>query len=117
MLGGLLLCAAFFVAAPTVNTVPTLSGLYSIGLIPLPGLLVAFMGVGLLILYVWVQPTVDRRASAVAAPAAPAELAAAKAELEVYEPDVAPVAPWEAPADDDVATSTLDAKAPTENRA
>jgi hypothetical protein len=111
LLGLLLLCAAFFVAAPTVNAVPTLSGLSSIGLIPLPGLLVAFMGVGLLILYVWVQPTVDRRASA--ANAAPANAAPAPAvqdaELEPYEPEVEPAAPWEA---EDTPSSTLDAKAP-----
>ena len=108
LLGLLLLCAAFFVAAPTVNAVPTLSGLSSIGLIPLPGLLVAFMGVGLLILYVWVQPTVDRRASVSAANAAPA-LASQDAELEPYEPEVEPAAPWEA---EDTPSSTLDAKAP-----
>ena len=61
LLGLLLLCAAFFVAVPSVNTPSLTGGLSSIGLIPLPGLLVAFMGVGLLILYVWAQPTVERR--------------------------------------------------------
>jgi len=108
LLGLLLLCAAFFVAVPSANTLSLPGGLSSIGLIPLPGLVVAFMGVGLLILYVWAQPTVERRKRAAAAPAGLAEADAAVAELETYEPEIEP---WEAPASDDAALSTLDAKA------
>jgi hypothetical protein len=107
VLGLLLLCAAFFVAVPSLNTATTPTGLSSLGLIPLPGLLVAFMGVGLLILYVWAQPTVERRARQ-AAPAAPV-----MAELEPYEPEIEP---WEAPLAEDAAASTLDAKAPSGDR-
>jgi hypothetical protein len=114
LLGLLLLCAAFFVAVPSLTTGITPSGLSSIGLIPLPGLLVAFMGVGLLILYVWAQPTVERRRRAAAAPAvdgpAPAVPAA---ELEPYEPEIEP---WQAPTTGDPAASTLDAKAPSDDR-
>lgn len=87
LLGLLLLCAALFVALPSLGTLPSPAGLSSIGLLPLPGLLVAFMGVGLLILYVWAQPTVERRKRAAIAPAADASAA------------------------DDPGVSTLDAKA------
>jgi hypothetical protein len=85
-----------------VNALPSPAGLSSIGLLPLPGLLVAFMGVGLLILYVWAQPTVERRARKTAAPeAGMAATDVAAAELETYGPEV-----------EDDAASTLDAKVP-----
>jgi hypothetical protein len=113
LLGVLLLCAAIFVAVPSLSALPSPGGLSSIGLIPLPGLLVAFMGVGLLILYVWAQPTVERRASAPAEPAVNAP-AAAVAELETYEPEIEP---WEGPTTEGVAASTLDAKAPSDEYA
>jgi hypothetical protein len=109
LLGLLLLCAAFFVAVPSLTTTSgptTISGLSSLGLIPLPGLLVAFMGVGLLILYVWAQPTVERRKRAAAAAGAPGVDAAPvvqDAELEAYEPEVEQVV-------QDARASTLDAK-------
>ena len=106
-LGLLLLCAAFFVAVPSVTTATTPAGLSSLGLIPLPGLLVAFMGVGLLILYVWAQPTIERRARA-AATTAVAAPAVAVAELETYEPEIEP-------ATENRAASTLDAKVSSEN--
>jgi hypothetical protein len=96
LLGLLLLCAAFFVAAPSLMGAAAPAGLSSLGLVPLPGLLVAFMGVGLLIVYVWAQPTVDRRAAAGAEGAS----APVDAELEPYEPEVE--------------GTTLDAKAPAD---
>ena len=130
LLGLLLLCAAFFVLFPRVTALPTPGALSSIGLVPLPGLLVAFMGVGLLILYVWAQPTVERRASAPAAPAIEdAEIEGFEPELKPVEPDLEPIepaleptAPWEAPAPpqaevEDPPASTLDAKAPPETEA
>jgi uncharacterized BrkB/YihY/UPF0761 family membrane protein len=105
-LGLLLLCAAFFVALPSANALPSPAGLSSIGLIPLPGLLVAFMGVGLLILYVWAQPTVERRARKTAAPGADAAATGVvAAELETYGPEV-----------EDNAASTLDAKVPADDQ-
>jgi hypothetical protein len=111
LLGLLLLCAAFFVAAPSARTLSLPGGLSSIGLIPLPGLVVAFMGVGLLILYVWAQPTVERRKRAAAAPATLDVADAPVAELETYEPEIEP---WEAPTTEEAASSTLDAKAPSD---
>jgi hypothetical protein len=110
-LGLLLLCAAFFVAVPTVGATPTLAGLSSVGLIPLPGLLVAFMGVGLLILYVWAQPTVERRARAAAVPQIE------DAELEMVEPALESTEPWGIPvAESDADAATLDVKAPSEDQ-
>jgi hypothetical protein len=117
LLGLLLLCAAIFVAVPSASTLSLPGGLSSIGLIPLPGLVVAFMGVGLLILYVWAQPTVERRKRAAVAPAgdtAPATLAGADApvaELEPYEPEIEP---WQVPTTENTASSTLDAKVPSD---
>ena len=109
-LGLLLLCAAIFVAVPTVDATPTLAGLSSVGLIPLPGLLVAFMGVGLLILYVWAQPTVERRARAAAVPQIE------DAELEMVEPQLESTEPWEIPvAQSDADAATLDVKATSED--
>jgi hypothetical protein len=119
LLGLLLLCAAFFVAVPSASTLSLPSGFSSIGLIPLPGLLVAFMGVGLLILYVWSQPTVERRARAAAAPAVEAApvvdavVDTQAAELEPYEPEIEP---WQAPTSEDTAPSTLDAKVPSDDQ-
>lgn len=106
-LGLLLLCAALFVALPAVTTGTTPAVLSSIGLVPLPGLLVAFMGVGLLILYVWAQPTVERRARAPAAP--PVE----EADLETYAPETEA---WETEtaATRDQERSTLDVKLPSQ---
>jgi len=105
LLGLLLLCAAIFVALPSLSTPPSPAGLSSIGLIPLPGLLVAFMGVGLLILYVWAQPTVERRRRASAAPAVEAPAVTA-AELETYAPESEPAVETAPP-------STFDAKVPS----
>jgi hypothetical protein len=108
LLGLLLLCAAIFVAVPSVSA-PSLPGaLSSIGLLPLPGLLVAFMGVGLLILYVWAQPTVERRARAAAVQDA------VVAELEPYEPEIEA---WQVPTPEGAAPATLDAKAPSDHQA
>jgi hypothetical protein len=118
VLGLLLLCAAFFVAFPQVTAFPTPGALSSVGWIPLPGLLVAFMGVGLLILYVWAQPTVERQANATAAPVVEdAEIEGLEPELEPTEPALEPVEPWGAPASpraEDAPASTLDVKAPPE---
>jgi hypothetical protein len=67
----------------------------------------------LLILYVWAQPTVERRArGAAAGPSAAADPRAGQdAELEAYEPEIEEFEPEPA----DAARSTLDAKAPVED--
>jgi hypothetical protein len=72
ILGLLLLCAAIWVAVPAFRLSTATGGLPSLGLVHIPGLMVVFMGVGLLILYVLAQPTIDDSAPAAAVPVAAA---------------------------------------------
>jgi hypothetical protein len=113
-LGLLLLCAAFWVAVPAVTAATPWTGLSSVGLVPLPGLLVAFMGVGLLILYVWAQPTVERRARAAAGVQGTGAIQDAElAELEEIEPVEPEIESWEVPVPEEAPPSTADADAST----
>jgi hypothetical protein len=59
VLGLALLCAALFLALPVLTGVSSPEGLSSLGLVHLPGLLVLFMGVALLIVYLASRPTRD----------------------------------------------------------
>jgi hypothetical protein len=59
VVGLLLLCAALFVALPVLTGLSSPVGMSSLGVAHLPGLLVLFMGVALLIVYLAAQPTRD----------------------------------------------------------
>lgn len=59
VLGLALLCAALFLALPVLTGLSSSVGLSSIGLAHLPGLLVLFMGIALLIVYLASRPTID----------------------------------------------------------
>jgi hypothetical protein len=71
------------------------------------------MGVGLLILYVWAQPTVDRRPRKASAGATRPVETVTDAELELYEPELDETETTSSSTADE-GTSTLDAKAPSE---
>lgn len=58
-LGLALLCAALFLALPMLTGLSSPVGLSSLGLAHVPGLLVLFMGIALLIVYLVARPTTD----------------------------------------------------------
>jgi hypothetical protein len=60
VLGLALLCAALFLALPMLTGLSSSVGPSSLGVTHLPGLLVLFMGIALLIVYLIAQPTTDR---------------------------------------------------------